>query len=290
MDRRQNFSHVLDYCSHLIELIVQGSDKPVKRSNIIPNKLPYELSAFKSLEKLVMFQCSFETVYDISNLRKTLKSLEIHNSGLAHLSQGLLCDQLHKNCVSEDGANAFRNVVHASFSSNRLTDIDQSVNLIPNVEVLSFEGNQIEELNNLTRLAKLKCLNLSNNQFRKLENLELKLGRIVTLDLSQNYLTSLAGFSKLYSLETLDVRSNKIAEVSEVRHICNLPCLENLILTGNPVSVIVDYRVKVLELFGSRALELCLDNERSDQKELDKVAVLQALRQAKEGRNQMNRV
>lgn len=290
LDRKQDFSHVLDYCSHLIELIIQGSNKPVNKSNIIPNKLPYEMSAFKSLEKLVMFHCNFETIYDMSNLRKTLKSLDIQNSGLKHLGQGLLCDQLHKDCFTGDGPNAFRNIVHASFSSNNLTDIDQSVNLIPNVEVLNLESNQIEEINNLTKLAKLKSLNLSNNNFRNLENLELKLGKIVVLNLSQNYITSLAGFSKLYSLETLDVRSNQIVEVSEVKHICNLPCLENLILTGNPVSVVVDYRVKVLELFGTRALELCLDNEKSDQKELDKVAILQAFRLAKEGRGQINRM
>lgn len=266
---------------------MHGSNAPIKKSNIIPNKLPYEFSTFKSLEKLSLIETNYEMMYDLGNLRFTLKSLEIHNTDLQHLTQLLLCDQLHKEIIS-NGTITFKSMTNANFSYNQLADIDQSIQLLPNLEMLNLENNKIKDVHWLTTLTKLKYLNLSANQFRDIENLELKLCKIVSLDLSQNYLTSLKGFSKLYSLETLDVKSNRITEVSEVRHVSKLPCLENLILTGNPVSIIVDYRVKVLELFGSRALEICLDNEKSNQKELDKVAILQAIRLAKEGRASKN--
>lgn len=283
-DQRQDFSHVLDYCSQIIELIVEGSEAPVKKSNIVPNKLPYEFSSFKSVEKLILVKTNYEMMYDLGNFRNTLKSFEIHNTDLHHLTQLLLCDQLHKDII--DGTIAFKSVTNANFSFNQLQEIDRSITLLPNLEILNLESNQIKEIQNLTSLTKLKHLNLSANLFQNINNLELKLCKIVSLDLSQNYLTSLAGFSKLYSLETLDVKSNRITDVAEVKHISKLPCLENLILTGNPVSIVVDYRVKVLELFGGRALEICLDNEKSNQKELDKVAILQAIRLAKEGRSQ----
>ncbi|XP_069954926.1 nischarin-like [Cherax quadricarinatus] len=104
------------------------------------------------------------------------------------------------------------------------------------------------------------------------------------LDLSQNSLSSLKGLSKLYSLSSLNVSTNNICEISEVSHLSRLPCLETLILTGNPVATIVDYRTKVLELFGQRASEICLDNERPTQRELEFVAVLQAIRASREGR------
>ncbi|KAJ8877231.1 hypothetical protein PR048_021685 [Dryococelus australis] len=110
------------------------------------------------------------------------------------------------------------------------------------------------------------------------------MGHIVVLDLSQNNISSLQGFSKLYSLESLDVGCNQLSEVVEVKHISSLPCLENLILLGNPVAIVVDYRVRVLEHFGSHAGEICLDNDKPTQKELDTVAVLQAIRIVKEGR------
>ena len=35
-----------------------------------------------------------------------------------------------------------------------------------------------------------------------------------------------------------------------------LPCLERLTLTGNPVTIVLDYRTKILELFGDRAREV----------------------------------
>lgn len=64
------------------------------------------------------------------------------------------------------------------------------------------------------------------------------------------------GFSKLYSLEYLNVSKNKIDQVAEVEHLNSLPCLERLDLKRNPVAVIVDYRACVLELFLDRASEV----------------------------------
>ncbi|KAK6625870.1 hypothetical protein RUM43_006169 [Polyplax serrata] len=284
IDQRQDFSHVLDYCLQLSELNVQGSNSSLRNSDIIPNQLSYELTPFKLLNKLVLDEVNCKMIRDLGDLRSTLKTLEIHNSKLSTLSELLLCDQTYKEEVDVNGPNVFTKVTHADFSNNQIRAIDKSIQLLPNVEVLNFENNQIEDLEYLNSLIKLKYLNLSGNCFKSTQNLEIKLCKIVYLDLSQNQLTSLKEFSKLYSLETLDVRSNKICDVDEVRHISHLPCLENLILTGNSVSVIVDYRIKVLELFGNRAAEICLDNEKSNQKELDKVAILQAIRLSKENR------
>ena len=64
------------------------------------------------------------------------------------------------------------------------------------------------------------------------------------------------GFSKLYSLEYLNVSKNAISEACEVDHLSTLPCLEQLDLKRNPVTSIVDYRACVLELFLDRASEV----------------------------------
>lgn len=112
----------------------------------------------------------------------------------------------------------------------------------------------------------------------------MKVGNIKTLNLSQNHIVSLKGFRKLYSLVTLNLSCNKIVDIEEVCYIGDLPCLENLILTGNAVATTIDYRIKVLEHFKDRAKDICLDNERPSQCELDKVAVVRALRIVKEGK------
>ena len=37
---------------------------------------------------------------------------------------------------------------------------------------------------------------------------------------------------------------------------CDLPCLENLLLLGNPVTITLDYRTKTLAMFGDRVNEV----------------------------------
>lgn len=170
------------------------------------------------------------------------------------------------------------------FRNNNIQEIDSSLCLVPNLEMLTLTQNKIRSINNLQGLTKLIYLNISANSLTDCDDLHTKLGNIKTLILSQNNINSLQGFGKLYSLETLDVSCNKIDDVEEVRHIGELPCLENVVLTGNAVATTVDYRIKVLEHFGERAREICLDNERPTQPELDKVAVLRALRIVREGK------
>ncbi|CAN8005348.1 unnamed protein product, partial [Ixodes pacificus] len=63
-----------------------------------------------------------------------------------------------------------------------------------------------------------------------------------------------------------------------------LPCLEALDLSHNPVTQVADYRPHALLAFGPRVTEVVLDHQKATQKELDTLAVLRALRVAKEGR------
>lgn len=175
-------------------------------------------------------------------------------------------------------------ILEIDLSINNIVEIDETIRLVPNLRSLTLNQNKITSINNLQSLTNLVYLNISANLLVSCDALHTKLGNIKTLILSQNGISSLKGFAKLYSLETLDVSCNQITDVEEVRYIGELPCLENLILTGNAVATTVDYRIKALEHFGERAKEMCLDNERPTQPELDKVAVLRALRIVKEGK------
>lgn len=169
-------------------------------------------------------------------------------------------------------------------SNNCLTHIDETINLVPNLQSLILNQNKITDISNLSALSNLTHLSICDNLLTACENLHTKLGNVKTLILSQNRVRSLKDFGKLYSLESLDLSCNQIVDVEEVSYIGELPCLENLILTGNSVATTVDYRVKVLENFGERAKEICLDNERPTQPELDKVSILRALRIVREGK------
>lgn len=109
-----------------------------------------------------------------------------------------------------------------------------------------------------------------------------KLGNIKKLILSENAIEDLSGLGKLYSLEYLDAKGNNIQNLDAVQGIGKLPCLEILLLRDNPIRKLVEYRTKVLELFGERSSELKLDGRRPEARELDTVRVRMALRKAKE--------
>lgn len=171
-----------------------------------------------------------------------------------------------------------------NFASNNINNVDWAIKLVPKLQHLNLSSNKLSELCDISCLHDLQVLNLSMNRFSMCHNWHAKIGNIVKIDLSQNKIESLQGFSKLYSLESLDLSCNLISDVEEVQYICNLPCLEYLWLTANPVASSIDYRVKVIEQFNARMSEICLDNEKASERELDTARVLQALRIVKEGK------
>ncbi|KAG8233943.1 hypothetical protein J437_LFUL005149 [Ladona fulva] len=293
-DRRQDFSHVLDFCSQLTDVCIKGSNAPIRSSNIIPNCLKFELTAFKTVERLNIVALPLENIYNAQSLRNSVVSLSIRGCGVKRFAEILLCDTVHKNIMTDSTRDAFvwLKLMEADFSNNDIEEIDEAVALLPHLQHLTLHGNKLPVLKNLTSLPHLSHLCLSANQFvsSNLADLHTQLGNIINIDLSENNLTSLLPFSKLYSLEVLNVASNSITDLAEVTYIAGLPCLESLVLTGNPLATVVDYRIRVLEKFGKRAEEICLDNELPTRKELDTVAVLQAIRIAREGSNRTSGV
>ncbi|XP_076646796.1 nischarin [Halictus rubicundus] len=286
VDRKYDFSHVLDFNSHLTGLVIEGSSEPHKASNIDTSMLSIELSSFKNIEDLTIDQYPVERIYNMGNLRDTVVRLTVNHTKLKNIVEFAMCEEVHKGIENANDSHVWLKVTQLDLSENRIEVIDEAIKLLPHIECLTLNNNLLSEISNVTLLPRLSHLYLASNNFTMLpDNLHTKLGYIVYIDLSQNKLTSLSSFSKLYSLEGLDVSCNRIEKIEEVKNIGHLPCLENLRLTGNPVSTIVDYRVKVLEPFGKRAADICLDNEKPNQKELDTVSVHQALRIAREGKS-----
>ncbi|XP_015523853.1 nischarin [Neodiprion pinetum] len=285
VDRKFDFSHVLDFNSHLRSLVVEGSSAPYGTSNIVPCTLPVEFSTFRSVENLTIDGYSVNRIYNMGNLRDTVKVLKVHNTSLKNIVELAMCEEVHRHIANANDSHLWLKVTQLDLSRNRIETIDEAIRLLPHIESLTLNNNALSEISNVTLLPRLSELHLASNNFTSLpDNLHTKLGNIVYIDLSQNKLSSLSAFAKLYSLEGLDISCNHIEDIEEIKYVGCLPCLENLMLTGNPVSTIVDYRVKVLQPFGKRAAEICLDNERPNQKELDTVSILQALRIAREGK------
>lgn len=120
-----------------------------------------------------------------------------------------------------------------------------SLFLMPQLKKLIANENYLTGLDDFSSLNSLSYLYLSGNRIVDTNNLSLRIGSIVYLDLSQNLISSMKGFSDLFTLEGLDLGSNIISEISELQYIQGLERLNYLVLTGNPVATVVDYRIKV---------------------------------------------
>ncbi len=92
---------------------------------------------------------------------------------------------------------------------------------------------------------------MSNNRVRVLSNLDRVLGNVTSLNLSFNEVQSLDGLDKLYSLQKLNLSSNRIDDFAEVSILAKLPCLESLQLDNNPIGISTRYRINVFHQFVS---------------------------------------
>ncbi|KAI5645828.1 PX domain-containing protein [Phthorimaea operculella] len=283
-DQMYDFSHVLDFCSQLQTLSIKGSYEKLGTSNVVPNELHFDLVPFKSLTDLKIIGVPMSCIESVGGIRETLVNLSVLIASVVSLNEFLLVDILHKDPSSVADTVKWKKLSTINFASNNIENIDWAIQLVPRLQQLSLSSNRLAQLCDISSLHELRVLNLSLNKFSTCDNWHAKIGNIVKIDLSQNQVESLRGFSRLYSLESLDLSCNLITDVEEVQHICKLPCLEYLWLTANPVASSIDYRVKVIEQFNARMTEICLDNEKASEKEIDTARVLQALRVVKEGK------
>mmetsp|Transcript_9344 Transcript_9344/g.13833 ORF Transcript_9344/g.13833 Transcript_9344/m.13833 type:complete len:191 (+) Transcript_9344:18-590(+) len=110
-----------------------------------------------------------------------------------------------------------------------------TLSTLRNCEKLSLSTNNIEKIGILSGLVKLKILSLGRNSIRKLENLDAVQGTLEQLWLSYNAIEKLTGIQNLKRLRVLYIANNNIASWSEFDRLKDLPLLEDLLFTGNPL-------------------------------------------------------
>uniref|UniRef100_A0A673TRT3 Nischarin n=1 Tax=Suricata suricatta TaxID=37032 RepID=A0A673TRT3_SURSU len=296
-DAKTDLGHILDFTCRLKYLKVSGTEGPFGTSNIQEQLLPFDLSIFKSLHQVEISHCGARHIRGLVASKPTLATMSVRYSATS--MKEVLVPEASEFDEWEPEGTALEGPVTAviptwqalttlDLSHNSISSIDESVKLIPKIEFLDLSHNGVLVVDNLQHLYNLVHLDLSYNKLSSLEGVHTKLGNIKTLNLAGNLLESLSGLHKLYSLVNLDLRDNRIEQMEEVKSIGSLPCLEHVALLNNPLSIIPDYRTKVLAQFGERASEVCLDNMSTTEKELDTVEVLKAIQKAKEVKSKLN--
>ncbi|BFZ08784.1 hypothetical protein BsWGS_11823 [Bradybaena similaris] len=109
---------------------------------------------------------------------------------------------------------------------------------------LSLSHNKIQDITGLDNLP-IQHLNLSNNEIIMIENLD-SLNYLKELNLSGNCIRSLSGLDNNTLLEVVNLESNEVIDILEIKHLQNAKNLWELTLLRNPVQELPDYRLCIL--------------------------------------------
>ena len=148
----------------------------------------------------------------------------------------------------------WRFLKHLSLADNSLTAIT-AVGLVPlanTLNSLDLSSNLFSQIpDSLASLTALRALNLSNCMIDSLHSLTRNpLPAITALNLRSNRLSSLAGIERLYPLERLDLRDNRLTDPTELARLTGIPELKEIWVQGNPFTKThPNYRVVIFNLF-----------------------------------------
>ena len=182
-------------------------------------------------------------------------------------SQSSLSDSWHHHVRGSSGnlmaigvlpASKWRFLRHLSLADNGMTFIPSSSlaplsNTLYSLDLSSNLFTQIPD--SLATLTALRALNLSHCMIDSLNSLTRNpLPAITALNLRANRLQSLAGVEKLYPLERLDLRDNRLNDPSELARLTGIPDIREIWVEGNPFArTHRDYRVTIFNLFRKTA-------------------------------------
>lgn len=193
-----------------------------------------------------------------SNVRSSYK-IRRSGSGSSHSS---LSDSWHNSRGSSSNllamgilpASKWRFLKHLSLADNSLTAIPAAslaplANTLHSLDLSSNLFTQIPD--SLATLTALRALNLAHCMIDSLHSLTRNpLPAITALNLRANRLQSIAGIEKLFPLERLDLRDNRLTDPMELARLTGIPEIREIYVEGNPFTrTHRDYRITIFNLF-----------------------------------------
>ncbi|KAF9958657.1 hypothetical protein BGZ70_009126 [Mortierella alpina] len=152
---------------------------------------------------------------------------------------------------------------HLSVSDNALPTLQHSDTFSHTLAIVSLDLSHnllIAPPPGLIHLHNLQSLNMSYNMMESVQAIYQILGNIAVLDLRGNRLTSLCGLERLWNLEKVDVRDNRLDEAAEVGRLAALPGIREVWAESNPFcEKQPKYRLEILAVFKANGHDLLLD-------------------------------
>ena len=164
--------------------------------------------------------------------------------------------------------------------ANRIRVLDEEeMSGLENLEELWLGKNKIEHISGISKLTKLRKLDLQSNRLTRIENLygqvdtleELYLShnaidvlgascetglalpftQLGTIDMTRNRLTDTSPFAHLTSLTDLWISGNDIKSFDDIEPLRGLTELDSLYIEMNPVDKDFEYRMKLAKMIPS---------------------------------------
>ncbi|CAL4071944.1 unnamed protein product, partial [Meganyctiphanes norvegica] len=205
---------------------------------VLPPEQVVSLRCFRSLQALELDHTPVSCLKGLQNLRPNLKSI------IAVKCIHQLSDLFIRCGADKAGEFAWQELEIAVLSHNNLTTLDQSLRLLPNLQVLDLSHCCLEDGSSLEFLPRITYLDLSHNHLTILPRLSPTAAKTITVILVNNNLIShIGGLDEYQGLEEVDLRDNVLSLQEVLTPLSLLPKLQTLGLKGNPLACDQNYRM-----------------------------------------------
>ncbi|KAL0117693.1 hypothetical protein PUN28_008833 [Cardiocondyla obscurior] len=196
-------------------------------------KVTIDISKFRHLKYLELKQVSIELLKGLQSVRGQLESIVCTGrKGVSTIYQLLAA------CGGDAGVGfIWASLKHLVLPHNALKCLDESLELVPWLEILDLSHNLITNAKEISCLSNLRYVNLGYNQLEQVPVFnKAVLHSLQMLVLKNNYIDNLSGLQGLECLTELDLSFNCLIEHLVLWPLQTMSTLLWLSLEGNPLS------------------------------------------------------
>ncbi|XP_073208552.1 nischarin isoform X5 [Lepidochelys kempii] len=157
-DAKTDLGHILDFTCRLKYLKVTGTEGPFGTSNIQEHLLPFDLSIFKSLHQIEINHCGANRIKGLTSSKHTLITMSVRFSATS-MKEILVPEASEFDQWEPEGTLSsfpvtaviptWKTLTTLDMSHNRISQIDDSVKLIPKIEFLELSHNDVSLIENV---------------------------------------------------------------------------------------------------------------------------------------------